>query len=238
MIRGSRKTQVAVTAVVSVAIVVVAIVAISLVDKGVSSVNHAAFGNCASGAAAQASDGPNADPSAAPATPCPTQTAAVQAAAPRVPITLSDFATGPIATRQLGDVATNPVDGTGAAISLNQSAAQATDSGNCTLSVPWNPLTAQGLATPYKLGDGCSMANQAQQAFVEATILSPSGQVQVYNPLIITQGTRPARNPIVRASRGARRSSSTSGSTAPTWCSPAPGPSSGRAAAWTPLASR
>ena len=127
-IRRSRKTQVAVTAVVSVAIVVVAVVAISLVDKGISSVNQAAFGNCASGAAAQASDGPNADPSAAPATPCPTQTATTQAA-PRVPITLSDFATGPIATRQLGDVATNPVDGTGAAISLNQSPDQASQFG-------------------------------------------------------------------------------------------------------------
>ncbi len=203
-IRRSRKTQVAVTAVVSVAIVVVAIVAISLVDKGISSVNPAAFGNCASGAAAQASDGPSADPSAAPATPCPTQTATTQAA-PRVPITLSDFATGPIATRQLGDVATSPVDGTGAAISLNQSADQANNSGNCTLSVPWNPLTAQGLATPYRLGDGCSMANPAQEAFVEATILSPNGQVQVYNPLIITQGTRPARGPAVpRIPRGSQ----------------------------------
>ena len=205
MIRRGRKTQVAVTAVVSVAIVVVAIVAISLVDKGVSSVNPAAFGNCASGAAAQASDGPSADPSAAPATPCPTQTTAVQAAAPRVPITPSDFAAGPIATTQLGDVATNPVDGTGAAINLNQSADQATDSGNCTLSVPWNPLTAQGLATPYQLGDGCSMTNQGQQAFVEATILSPSGQVQVYNPLIITKGTRPAAWPAApRIPRGSQ----------------------------------
>ena len=204
-IRRSRKTQVAVTAVVSVAIVVVAVVAISLVDKGFSSVNQAAFGNCASAAAAQPSDGPNADPSAA-ATPCPSQTAtAATQAAPRVPITLSDFATGPIATSQLGDVATNPVDGTGAAISLNQSPDQATQSGNCTLSVPWNPLTAQGLATPYQLGDGCSMSTAAQEAFVEATILSPNGQVQVYNPLIITQGTRPARNPVVpRIPRGAR----------------------------------
>jgi hypothetical protein len=189
--------------VVSIAAVLVAVVVISLVDRSVSSVNQAAFGNCAAGAAAQASDGPNADPSA-PATPCPPQQAAAQAA-PRVPVTPNDFATGPIATSQLGDVATNPVDGTGAAISLNQSADQATASGNCTLRVPWNPLTAQGLATPYQLGDGCSMATQAQQAFVEATILSPGGQVQVYNPLIITQGTRPARWPAVpRIPRGSQ----------------------------------
>jgi hypothetical protein len=173
--------------VVSVAAIAVAIIGISLFDKGTSTVNPAAFGNCATAAAAQASDGPG-DPSA-PATPCP---AATTQADPRVPITLSDFATGPIAATQLGDVATNPVDGTGAAISLHQTADQANDSGNCTLTVPWNPLTAQGLATPYQLGDGCSMANQDEQAFVEATILSPNGQVQVYNPLIITQGTRPA----------------------------------------------
>ena len=201
-IRRGRKTQVAVTAVVSVAIVVVAVVAISLIDKGVSTVNQAALGNCASGAAAQASDGPNADPSAAPATPCPP--GAVQAA-PRVNVTLSDFATGPIATRQLGDVATDPVDGTGAAISLNQSPDQATQSQNCTLSVPWNPLTPQGLATPYQLGDGCSMSKANEQAFVEATILSPGGQVQVYNPLIVTRGTRPARWPTApRIPRGSQ----------------------------------
>src|ERR1700722_4806085 len=118
-IRRSRKTQVAVTAVVSVAIVVVAVVAISLVDKGVSSVNQAAFGNCASAAAAQASDGPNTDPSAAPATPCPSQTAATQAD-PRVNVSPDAFDTGPIAKTQLGDVATNPVGGTGAAIRLKQ----------------------------------------------------------------------------------------------------------------------
>jgi hypothetical protein len=183
--------------------VAVAVVALSLVDRSVSSVNPAAFGNCTTAAAAQASDGTGGGPSA-PATPCPTQTAAAQAA-PRVPVTPNDFATGPIATAQLGDVATNPVDGTGAAISLNQSADQATQSGNCTLRVPWNPLTAQGLATPYQLGDGCSMTNQAQQAFVEATILSPNGQVQVYNPLIVTQGTRPARSPATpRIPRGSQ----------------------------------
>ena len=64
---------------------------------------------------------------------------------------------------------------------------------NCTLTVPANPLTAQGLATPYQLGDGCSMADAGTEgAFVEATILSPNGQVQVYNPLVITAGTTAA----------------------------------------------
>ena len=108
----------------------------------------------------------------------------------------SSFANGPIATTQLGDVATTPVDGTGAAISLNQTAAQAAASLNCSLAVPANPLSAAGLATPWQLGDGCSMANAGSEgAFVEATILAPNGSLQVYNPLVVTQGTQPAVAP-------------------------------------------
>jgi hypothetical protein len=107
-------------------------------------------------------------------------------------------ANGPIAFFQLGDVASAPVDAAaGAAINLNQNADQAAASGNCTLQVPANPLSAQGLATPWQLGDGCSMANAGTQgAFVEATILSPNGQLQVYNPLVITAGTTPAAAPV------------------------------------------
>jgi len=108
----------------------------------------------------------------------------------------SSFANGPIAATQLGDVATTPVDGTGAAINLNQTAAQAAASLNCSLAVPANPLTAAGLATPWQLGDGCSMANAGSEgAFVEATILAPNGSLQVYNPLVVTQGTQPAVAP-------------------------------------------
>ena len=103
------------------------------------------------------------------------------------------FANGPIAFSQLGDLATDPVDGTGAAINLNQTPAEAAMSMNCTLSVPANPLTAKGLATPWQLGDGCSQANFGTEgAFVEATILAPNGKLQVYNPLVITAGTTPA----------------------------------------------
>src|SRR5262245_48612056 len=80
----------------------------------------------------------------------------------------SSFATGPVATFKLGGLATTPVDGTGDAISLNQTPGQAAASLNCSLAVPANPLTAQGLATPWQLGDGCSMANAGTQgAFVE-----------------------------------------------------------------------
>src|SRR5579872_1344896 len=107
------------------------------------------------------------------------------------------FAGGGISRHMLGDIATNPVDGTGAPISLNQDANQAAGSGNCTLIVPDHPLTARGLATPYQLSDGCSMTNFANQgAFVEATILAPNGTLQVYNPLVITAGTTPAAPPV------------------------------------------
>jgi hypothetical protein len=109
----------------------------------------------------------------------------------------NSFAGGTLANAQLGDVATAPVDGTGAAINLNQSAAQAAASMNCSLAVPANPLTAAGLATPWQLGDGCSMANAGTEgAFVEATILAPNGQLSVYNPLVVTAGTQPAAAPV------------------------------------------
>ena len=188
---------------------VAAVAGISLADNH-ESINTAALGSCVSpGTAPASASAQGASPSAAPS-PCPSGSApapavAAAAAGARVKVAPNDFATGPIATQQLGDVATKPVDGAGDAISLNQTAAQAADSGNCTIVVPRNPLTAQGLATPYQLADGCSMATDDQQAYVEATILSPNGQVQVYNPLVITQGTKPAVRPAVpRIPRGSR----------------------------------
>jgi len=73
--------------------------------------------------------------------------------------------------------------------------------------VPANPLTAAGLATPWQLtgtngatpaASGCNMANAANLgAFVQATILDPAtGALQVYEPLVITQGTTPAATPV------------------------------------------
>ena len=146
---------------------------------------------------AQSAGTASASPSASGSTPAdpsdpPRPKAAAAAAVPPA----ATFANGPVATRQLGDLATDPVDGTGAAINLNQTAAEAAASMNCTLTVPANPLSARGLATPWQLGDGCSMANAATEgAFVEATILAPNGQVQVYNPLVITAGTTSAATP-------------------------------------------
>src|SRR5262249_47030033 len=111
----------------------------------------------APGSAAATATGTTAPDASASPTPCPAQSdGANMAAAQRVPVTPDPFATGPIATQQLGGIANQPVDGTGEAINMNQTPNQAADSLNCTLTVPANPLTAQGLATPYQLGDGCS----------------------------------------------------------------------------------
>src|SRR6266566_505427 len=95
-----------------------------------------------------------------------------------------------------GVAGANAADAAGNAFNFNQDAAMALASMNCTLAVPANPLTAQGLATPWQLGDGCTWANGATEgAFVEATILAPNGQVQLYDPLVINQGTTPAVAP-------------------------------------------
>ncbi len=69
---------------------------------------------------------------------------------------------------------------------------------NCTLIVPNQPLTAQGLATPYQLAGGCHEANADQAAFVQAAVLDPAtGQVSIYNPLVIDRGTQPAAQPVM-----------------------------------------
>ncbi|KAF8428034.1 hypothetical protein L210DRAFT_3564413 [Boletus edulis BED1] len=66
---------------------------------------------------------------------------------------------------------------------------------NCQLQVPANPLTAQGLATPYVL-TGCNQLDFANQgAFVEAAILDPAtGNIQIYSPLVINAGMTPVGN--------------------------------------------
>jgi hypothetical protein len=75
---------------------------------------------------------------------------------------------------------------------------------NCTLLVPADPLSAQGLAKPYQLTatDGangpCREANAAQSAFVQGVIFDPAtGNVSIYSPLVIDRGTQPAIDPVV-----------------------------------------
>jgi hypothetical protein len=78
---------------------------------------------------------------------------------------------------------------------------------SCDIIVPANPLTARGLATPYQLtgtdgaspsASGCRMGDSGAEAFVQATILDPAtGALSVYDPLVVTRGTRPAVVPAV-----------------------------------------
>ena len=78
----------------------------------------------------------------------------------------------------------------------------------CDIVIPAHPLTAKGLATPFLLtgpagtspaASGCQMINSLQLgAFAQATILDPAtGKLFVYNPLVITKGTKPAIKPVV-----------------------------------------
>src|SRR2546421_6392560 len=76
--------------------------------------------------------------------------------------------------------------------------------GDCTLIVPANPLSAEGLATPYQLiatdpaNGPCNESNKAQAAFVQGAVIDTvTGQISIYNPLVTDQGTRPAAAPLV-----------------------------------------
>jgi hypothetical protein len=144
-------------------------------------------------ASAPAASAPAAASSAAPA-PCPS---ASGSAAATNPATAADFAIPPNnAANRAGLAGANAVDAAGNAFSFTQNADEAAASTNCTVSVPANPLTAQGLASPLVLGDGCTWANGGTEGvFIDATILAPDGQIQVYNPLVINQGTTPAVAP-------------------------------------------
>ena len=200
--RNSRAVRIAVPLAIPMALGLTLGIILAMSGGNVSKIQQSAMGASASPSASASGSAASgvAASGAAIASATPTAAAAAAAApaataAAAVP-TAATFANGPIAMRQLGNLATVPVDGTGAAINLNQTAAEAAASMNCTLTVPANPLSAQGLATPWQLGDGCSMANAATEgAFVEATILAPNGQVQVYNPLVITAGTTAAATP-------------------------------------------
>lgn len=74
----------------------------------------------------------------------------------------------------------------------------------CTLVIPADQFTAVGLATPYRLRatnaamGPCNEANVNQSAFVEAAVLDKdTGQVSLYRPLVIDEGTAPAIPPVV-----------------------------------------
>jgi hypothetical protein len=186
--RRSRTARIAVPIAIPVALAVAIGAIVAATDGFDAHVDSAALANCASpGAVASAAAGSSAPASPAP---CPSGASAAASAA-------TSSAAAPAVNPEAGrpDIATNPVDPAGDAISLTQTAAEAANSLNCTLTVPANPLSAAGLATAWQLGDGCTMTNASEEAFVEATILAPNGRVQIYDPLVVTQGTTPAVAP-------------------------------------------
>jgi hypothetical protein len=93
---------------------------------------------------------------------------------------------------------------TAAAAGAKPAAAAAVPNPNCTLIVPKKPLTAAGLATPFRLvatdpGQGaCNESNAAQGAFVQGAIFDPAtGAISIYNPLVIDKGDQPLVPPVV-----------------------------------------
>jgi len=91
-----------------------------------------------------------------------------------------------------------------AGMTTTAAAPAATPNPNCTLVVPPNPLTAQGLATPYqfvatdKAMGPCNEANANQSAFVQAAVYDPAtGAISLYEPLVIDMGTQPAAPTVV-----------------------------------------
>jgi hypothetical protein len=93
-----------------------------------------------------------------------------------------------------------------AATTPEQLAAARTPNPDCTLTVPADPLSARGLATPYTLAatdprkGRCHESNGVQSAFVQATVIdTDTGAVSVYDPLVVDAGSRPAVAPVVPA---------------------------------------
>src|SRR6478752_6186827 len=202
----SRAARIAVPLAIPMALGLTLGIIIAVSGGNSTTIAQSALGSCASAAAsapaaaasapaasAPAASAPAAASSAA-AAPCPS---ASGSAAATSPATAADFAIPPNnAANRAGLAGSNAVDAAGNAFSFTQNADEAAASTNCTVSVPANPLTAQGLATPWVLGDGCTWANGGTEGvFIDATILAPNGQIQVYNPLVINQGTTPAVAP-------------------------------------------
>ena len=102
----------------------------------------------ASPSAAASGAGAAAAASAAPSAAAPSATAAAAANA-NANVNAVSFAVPPVnPAGRAGLAGANAVDAAGNAFSFNQNADQALASMNCTVSVPANPLTAQGLASP------------------------------------------------------------------------------------------
>src|SRR5438132_12688438 len=87
---------------------------------------------------------------------------------------------------------------------IGSRAAEAAVNMDCTLIVPGNPLTAQGLATPYQLvatnpdNGPCNESNPNQAVFVQGAVIDPAtGHIAIYNPPVIDKGIKQAIAPEV-----------------------------------------
>jgi hypothetical protein len=177
--RNSRAARIAIPLAIPMALGLTLGIILAVSGGPVSTINQSALGSCASASAS--TDPSGSAPASASADP--------SASASPVPCTSSSGSADPTA-------------------SATATATAAAANVNCDIIVPADPLSAQGLATPYQLtgtngqspaASGCEMTNAANLgAFVQATILNPrNGQLFVYDPLVITQGTTPAVAPVV-----------------------------------------
>ena len=204
----SRAARIAIPLAIPMALGLTLGIILAVSGGNTTTIAQSALGSCASAAASASAPAASASAPVAAASasvspaassaPCPSASASGSAAAATAAgVTAANFAIPPNnAANRAGLAGANAVDAAGDAFSFNQNADQAAASTNCTVSVPANPLSAQGLASPWILGDGCTWANgDTEGVFVDATILAPNGQLQVYNPLVINQGTTPAVAP-------------------------------------------
>src|SRR6476619_731742 len=202
----SRAARIAVPLAIPMALGLTLGIILAVSSGNSTTIAQSALGSCASAAAsaAPAASGSQAAPAAdasapAAAASAPAPSAAASSAAASAPATTAATVAGipPInPPGRAGLAGSNAVDAAGNAFSFTQTEAEAADSTNCTVTVPDRPLSAKGLATPWVLGDGCTWANGGTEGvFIDATILAPNGQIQVYNPLVINQGTTPAVAP-------------------------------------------
>ncbi|KAJ5820466.1 hypothetical protein N7474_006057 [Penicillium riverlandense] len=96
------------------------------------------------------------------------------------------------------NVGQQPTTTTVAAGRTSTSTALNVSASNCFLTLPNNPLSANGLATPFVLEPPCSQSVNLQQAYVEAAVIDPAtGAVSIYHPLVIDQGKTPPVAPVV-----------------------------------------
>jgi hypothetical protein len=214
--RNSRAARIAVPLAIPMALGLTLGIILAVSGGNTTTIQQSALGDCATAAASASGAAPAASASApapaasaaasasapasasAAAAPCPSAAASGSAAASAPATTAATVAGIPPINppgRQ-GLAGSNAVDAAGAAFSFAQTQAGAADSTNCTVTVPAHPLTARGLASPWVLGDGCTWENGGTEGvFIDATILAPNGQIQVYNPLVINQDSTPAVAP-------------------------------------------